>query len=270
MALPACAYGGRKTSYLHDTHQTTSQPTVPSSEVEIEVALRCGAGQRASQWWEGTGSCHGSCEEFWQSLRVERGSAGEKEAARKTRRSCKLGGREGCCWSTSDGSPWRSAACWAWSSGRGGNSAGCVQQENWNRGMYSEGSYCLKRQRMLQHMAHYCVQKQTSVKTVKSATLGPNLRSGGQVQGSGRVWRDQGRGCVSGSQADSRWRKPSVEDLRRNYDWCALLCSPSRASLRYPVACGIAKWGGSLFILGGSEEYIKICVLSHSSKDNLA
>lgn len=160
MALPACAYGGRKTSYLHDTHQTTSQLTVPSSEVEIEVALHCGAAQHAWQWWEGTGFCHGRCEEFWQSPRVERGSAGEKEAVRKTRRSCKLGGREGCCWSTSDGSPWRSAACWALSSGRGENSGGCVQQENWknwNRGMYSEGSCCLKRQKMLQHIAHYCV-----------------------------------------------------------------------------------------------------------------
>lgn len=177
MALPACAYGGRKTSYLHDTHHTTSQLTVPSSEVEIEVALHCGAGQHAWQWWEVTEFCHGRCEEFWQSPRVERGSAGEKEAVRKTRKSCKLGGREGCCWSTSDGSPWRSAACWVLSSGRGENSDGCVQQENWknwNTEMYSEGSYCLKRQKMLQHIALI------SVKTVKC-----NIRSQPKVWWSG-------------------------------------------------------------------------------------
>lgn len=160
MALPVCAYGGCKTSYLHDTRQTVSQPTVPSSAVETEEAPRCEAGQHAWRWWEGTGFCHGRCEEFWQNPRVEKESAGEKEAAQRTSRNCTLGAREGCCWLTSGGSLWRSAACWVLSSGRGENLAGCAQQENWknwNTGKYSEGSYCLERRRT--RCASLCVKK---------------------------------------------------------------------------------------------------------------
>lgn len=130
MAPPVCASGGRRTSYLHDTPQTVSLLTVPSSAGEIEVVRRCADARCAWRWWAVTEFCHGKSEGFWWSLVKERESAVETEAGLRTR-SCRLGVRGGCYWSTSAGPPWCSAACWAWSPGRGVSWAGCVRLVNW-------------------------------------------------------------------------------------------------------------------------------------------
>lgn len=61
-------------------------------------------------------------------------------------------------------------------------------------------------------------------------------RAEGPARGFGTVWTGRGRGCVSATREDSRWRKPSGGDLRRSCDCCASLCSAWTTSSRCCVA----------------------------------
>lgn len=102
--------------------------------------------------------------------------------------------------------------------------------------MYSEGSYL--RSRGKRKFKTVLLKRLNSIATeiINKSHKSAHLMPDGQAPGSGRVWRDQGKGCVLGSQEDSHWRKLSGGDLRRSCDCCASLCSPLTASSRCFVA----------------------------------